>query len=145
MLVHGLRECPKCPKHGALGCSKPELGPDNGLLQVTDSPVPLPDDFPTTPAFDDHQHLIGYVDAAHANDLRNCRSTTGMPFFFPMQQLPTAPNYNLSPPPAQLKLNLLLLSFLPKLHVIFASSSMNLVTHNLVQHQFTTTMYWPSK
>jgi hypothetical protein len=45
------------------------------------SPPPLPkDELPTFPLFSDFFLLTGYVDAAHANELLKCRSTTGYGF-----------------------------------------------------------------
>jgi hypothetical protein len=45
-----------------------------------DSLPVLPSDLPAFPAYESGPHLTCFVDAAHANDLRNRRSTTGFAF-----------------------------------------------------------------
>ena len=53
--------------------------PDNTLPVSTSEPIRLDPDLPDFPATDLFE-LTGFVDAAHANDLRKRRSTTGYAF-----------------------------------------------------------------
>jgi len=45
-----------------------------------DAPLACPEDLPPVPRGSSPLQLVAYVDAAHANDLRNRRSTTGYAF-----------------------------------------------------------------
>ena len=55
--------------------------PDNALPPSTYEQLTLPDDLPSFPHIQ-RSLLTGFVDAAHANDLRSRRSTTGYAFMF---------------------------------------------------------------
>ena len=53
---------------------------DPNLPASADIPIAPPDDLPEFPSAESPLQLLGYVDAAHANDLRTRRSTTGYAF-----------------------------------------------------------------
>ena len=65
-------------KHWGLHFRK--LSPGDALPSCTLADLPYPDNLPDFPAPDGPHSLACFVDAAHANDLRNRRSTTGYAF-----------------------------------------------------------------
>jgi hypothetical protein len=116
----------------------PSLPPDS-VFPLTSYPSSLPL-FPQAPL----STLVGFVDAAHANDLRQRRSTTGFAFLLAGGGA-VAYKSKLNPlrPQVLPKLNSLLRSPPPKLLCTFAPSFPSWIFISLVPPSCTATMMRP--
>ena len=77
-LLKGVALYLRCTKHWGISYRKTKIDPTLPSRKTDD--ITLPDDLPPFPEPTHPLDLTCFVDAAHANDLRNRQSTTGYAF-----------------------------------------------------------------
>ena len=119
------------------------------LMTLSEDPTPVPTpedkDLPEFPSPESPQELVGHVDAAHANDLRNRRSTTGHVFTMAGVPLHVAQLHKESQPPPQQKQSSAQLALLLRWPDVSEPFSKNSDFHLMDQPSFVRTMPQPSR